>query len=160
MTVIDPHMRNLAGPPDTARSFAVPVRVYFQDTDAGGVVYHARYLDFFERCRMEWLRSLDIVSTTLVADTGVLFVVRSLDIEYLKPARLDDALDVDLRLEAPGGVQLMLRQSVRRGDETLVTARVQLAAVSAAGMKPSRLPPELRARLAAWLPSEPDRERP
>ncbi len=160
MTVIEPHMRNLAGPPDTARSFAVPVRVYFQDTDAGGVVYHARYLDFFERCRMEWLRSLDIVSTTLVADAGVLFVARSLDIEYLKPARLDDALDVDLRLEALGGVQLMLRQSVRRGEETLVTARVQLAAVSAAGMKPSRLPPELRARLAAWLPSEPDRERP
>lgn len=151
---------DLAGAPDTARRFTVPVRVYFQDTDAGGVVYHARYLDFFERCRMEWLRALGIESAALVAASGILFIVRSLEIEYLKPARLDDALDVDVRLEALGGVQLMLRQHVRRGDDTLVSGRVQLAAVSAAGMKPARLPPDLRARLAAWLPSEPDRERP
>lgn len=140
--------------------FTIPVRTYFQDTDAGGVVYHARYLDFFERCRMEWLRHLGIECRTLASKDGVLFIVRSLEIEYAKPARLDDALVIGLRVEVVGGAQMVVRQQVSRDDEILATGRVHLACVAAEGLRPARMPPYLRERISAWLPSATLPERP
>jgi acyl-CoA thioester hydrolase len=141
-------------------SFTIPVRIYFQDTDAGGVVYHARYLDFFERCRMEWLRHIGIECRTLASKDGVLFIVRSLEIEYAKPARLDDALVIGLRVDVVGGAQMVVRQSVSRDDEILATGRVHLACVAAEGLRPARMPLHLRERISAWLPSETLSERP
>jgi acyl-CoA thioester hydrolase len=151
---------DLSTPGVGAGLFTIPVRVYFQDTDAGGVVYHARYLDFFERCRMEWLRHLGVECRTLAAKDGVLFIVRSLEIEYARPARLDDALEVGLRVEIVGGAQLVVRQQVARGEDILASGRVHLACVAAEGLRPARMPPNLRQTLAAWLPSEPLPERP
>lgn len=134
--------------------FRIEVRAYFQDTDAGGVVYHGRYLDWFERARMEWLRAIGAPASELAAREHVLFIIRSVELDYLRPARLDDALGVQLRVEAVGGAQVMLRQQVTRGDEPLVTGRIHLACVAADTLRPARIPPNLRNRLAAWLPPE------
>lgn len=140
----------LAGRPESA--FAITVRVYFQDTDAGGIVYHARYLDFFERCRMDWLRARGMPVGELASAHGVLFIVRGLDVAYRRPARLDDELSVTLDVEDARGAVLALRQTVARGAELLVEARVQLACVTATELRPTRLPARLRDLL---LPSDP-----
>jgi acyl-CoA thioester hydrolase len=132
---------------DPTAAFVTGVRVYFQDTDAGGIVYHARYLDFLERCRMDWLRSLGHPVRELEARHGVLFIVHAIGIDYLRPGRLEDALQVELGLERLGGASLELRQRVTRDGEVLVSAQVRLACVDAAGLRPARIPPALRERL-------------
>ena len=83
----------------TAKAFTIPVRVYYEDTDAGGVVYYANYLRFFERCRTEWMRQIGHDQSQLAADAGIAFVARKASCEYLKPARLDDMLRVGLEVE-------------------------------------------------------------
>ena len=133
--------------PDATPAFVTAARVYFQDTDAGGIVYHARYLDFFERCRMDWLRSLGHPIRDLETRHGVLFIVHAIGIDYLRPGRLEDELRVELSLERLGGASLDLRQRVTRDAEVLVSARVLLACVSTAGLRPARIPPALRKRL-------------
>jgi len=101
---------------DMAKSnvFSLPVRVYFQDTDAGGVVYHANYLNFMERTRTEWLRAHGYTNAGLMKEFGVVFVVRSMKLDYLKPALLDDALEVTVQLKDIGRSRLTLLQTVRR----------------------------------------------
>jgi acyl-CoA thioester hydrolase len=94
--------------------FALPVRVYFQDTDAGGVVYHASYVNFMERARTEWLRTHGYSNAGLMKEFGVVFVVRSLKLDYLKPALLDDLLEVTAQIKEIGRSRLNLLQSVRR----------------------------------------------
>ncbi|MFN7276899.1 MAG: YbgC/FadM family acyl-CoA thioesterase [Betaproteobacteria bacterium] len=139
-------------PPAGARRFAVPVRVYYQDTDAGGIMFHATYLDFLERARMEWLRTLGCPASRLVAEEGCLFIVRALRLEYLRPALLDELLDATLAVTAVGGAQFTLHQTVS-GSEDCMRAEVNLACVSASRLRPVRLPARLRTALLDWLPN-------
>ena len=126
------------------RIFSLPVRVYFQDTDAGGVVYHASYLNFMERSRTEWLRAHGYSNAGLMKEFGVVFVVRSMKLDYLKPALLDDALDVTVQIKDIGRSRITLLQSVRRGTEVLTEAEVHMVCVSLESFKPVSVPEILR----------------
>ncbi|HXE40716.1 MAG TPA: tol-pal system-associated acyl-CoA thioesterase [Azonexus sp.] len=128
-------------------AFSIPVRVYYEDTDAGGVVYYANYLKFFERCRTEWMRLAGHDQSQLAADAGIGFVARKASCEYLKPARLDDELTVGLEVEKLTRVRVVFRQHVRRGDEELVTGTVEIACVNMATMTPSAIPEFLHSKL-------------
>ena len=130
-------------------AFAIPVRVYYEDTDAGGVVYYANYLKFFERCRTEWMRLAGHDQSALAAEAGIAFVARKASCEYLKPARLDDQLTVGLEVEKLTRVRVVFRQHVRRGDEELVTGTVEIACVDAAKMTPAPIPDFLHKKLEA-----------
>lgn len=137
--------------------FTFPVRVYFEDTDAGGVVYYANYLKFLERCRTEWLRATGIDQSALLHDPGIAFVVRSVNVDYLKPARLDDELLVSLEVHSIGRAQIHFRQGIRRAPrpgtadgkpgEELIAATVQIVCVNSALMKIASIPPFLRNKL-------------
>jgi acyl-CoA thioester hydrolase len=127
--------------------FTFPVRVYYEDTDMAGVVYYAGYLRFLERGRTEWLRALGVEQLRLAQEAGLVFAVRSLNIEYLKPARLDDALAVLTELTLPGRAQVTLKQWIERGGETLVEATVRIACLDTKTMKPTALPAELRTKM-------------
>ena len=121
--------------------FSLPIRVYFQDTDAGGVVYHASYVNFLERARTEWLRECYGYSNAgLMKEFGVVFVVRSLKLDYLRPALLDDLLSVTAQLKEVGRSRVALLQSVMRGDETLLQAEIHLVCVSKDTFKPVSVP--------------------
>ena len=125
--------------------FSLPVRVYFQDTDAGGVVYHASYVNFLERARTEWLRECYGYSNTgLMREFGMVFVVRSLRLDYLKPALLDDLLAVSAQLKDVGRSRVTLCQNVLRGEDILVEAEVHLVCVKMDNFKPVSLPEILR----------------
>lgn len=128
-------------------AFSIPVRVYYEDTDAGGVVYYANYLKFFERCRTEWMRFAGHDQSQLAAEAGIGFVARKASCEYLKPARLDDELMVGLEVEKLTRVRVVFRQHVRRGDQILVTGNVEIACVNMATMTPSAIPEFLHSKL-------------
>ena len=130
-----------------SKVFALPVRVYFQDTDAGGVVYHASYVNFMERARTEWLRTHGYSNAGLMKEFGVVFVVRSLKLDYLKPALLDDLLNVTAQIKDIGRSRLTLLQSVLRGDELLTEGEIHLVCVSLEGFKPVSVPEVLRKQL-------------
>jgi acyl-CoA thioester hydrolase len=136
--------------PDAA--FTLPLRVYYQDTDAGGVVYHGRYLDFFERARTEWLRGLGFDIRRMADDDGVLFIVRDLRVTYLRPAVLDDLLGIAVAVEHLGRAQFTLFQRALRAQEVLAEASINLACVADGSFRPLRLPDALRARLQPTLP--------
>lgn len=126
-------------------NFSLPVRVYFQDTDAGGVVYHASYVNFLERARTEWLRECYGYSNTgLMREFGMVFVVRSLKLDYLRPALLDDLLAVSAQLKDVGRSRVTLCQNVLRGEEVLVEAEVHLVCVTMDNFKPVSVPEILR----------------
>jgi acyl-CoA thioester hydrolase len=124
--------------------FELPIRVYFQDTDAGGVVYHASYVNFLERSRTEWLREHGHSNAGLMQELGVVFVVRSIKLDYFKPALLDDMLAVSTQLKEIGRSRVTLRQSVIRGDDQLVAAEVHLVCVAVDSFKPVSVPESLR----------------
>ena len=124
-------------------AFKWPIRVYYEDTDLGGVVYYANYLKFLERARTEWLRALGVEQTALAAEHRVIFVVRSIALEYLKPAAFNDELVVTVELEDLGTVQILLRQRISRGTVEVVTARVRIACINTATFKPVRIPGSL-----------------
>lgn len=126
------------------------LRVYYEDTDAGGIVYHANYLRFAERARTEWLRALGLDHPTLLARHGCQFTVRRCRVDYRRPARLDDALTVRTRVVGHGGARVALRQEVCRDGEPLVTLEVELAVIGT-DLRPRRLPPELLRLLPAAL---------
>ena len=130
-------------------AFSIRVRVYYEDTDAGGVVYYANYLKFFERCRTEWMRVAGHDQSALAAEAGIGFVARKASCEYLKPARLDDELVVGLEVEKLTRVRVIFRQHVRRGDDELVTGTVEIACVNMATMTPSAIPEFLHSKLEA-----------
>lgn len=122
-------------------AFTLPVRVYFQDTDAGGVVYHASYVNFLERARTEWLRERHGYSNAgLMKEFGVVFVVRSLKLDYLKPALLDDLLTVSAQIKEVGRSKVVLHQSVMRGEEVLLEAEIHLVCVTVDGFRPIAVP--------------------
>jgi acyl-CoA thioester hydrolase len=125
--------------------FTWPVRVYWEDTDAGGVVYHASYLRFLERARTEWLRALGVAQQKVRSEHGVVFVVRDMTLEFLLPARLDDELDVSVESgERRSASMLFSQRIVRRADgAALVAARVRAACIDAATFKPCRIPDHL-----------------
>ena len=133
----------------SANAFSIPVRVYYEDTDAGGVVYYANYLKFFERCRTEWMRQAGHDQSQLALDAGIAFVARKASCEYLKPARLDDLLSVGLEVEKLTRVRVVFRHHVRRGDEELVTGIVEIACVDVTRMTPAPIPEFLHNKLDA-----------
>lgn len=143
--------------------FSLPTRVYYQDTDAGGVVYHANYVNFMERARTEWLRTFGYSNAGLMKELGVMFVVRKLELNYLKPALLDDMLNVTAQLKEVGRSRITLEQTVLRegngaavghpaasplrglrGDEVLAEGEVHLVCVGAESFKPVSVPEVLR----------------
>ena len=128
-------------------AFTIPVRVYYEDTDAGGVVYYANYLKFFERCRTEWMRQAGHDQSVLASENGIGFVARKVSCDYLKPARLDDLLSIGLEVERLTKVRVVFRQTARRGDETLVTGNVEIACVNLATMTPAPMPDFLYSKL-------------
>ena len=124
--------------------FSMPIRVYFQDTDAGGVVYHANYLNFRERARAEWLRTMGYSNAGLMQELGVVFVVRSMKIDYLKPALLDDALEATVQIKDIGRSRVTLQQTVVRDSSVLAEAEVHMVCVNAEAFKPVSVPDVLR----------------
>jgi acyl-CoA thioester hydrolase len=129
-------------------AYRYPVRIYYEDTDAAGRVYYANYLKFAERARTEMLRRLGIGQERLRAETGLVFVVRRCAADFVRPARLDDELEIVTRLAALGGASLELDQEVRLGDAVLVSLDFQIACLGPSG-RPRRLPAGLRAALAS-----------
>jgi len=136
--------------------FSWPTRVYWEDTDAGGLVYHARYVAFMERARSEWVRAMGYGQDGLRLEHGLLFVVAGMQIGFLKPARLDDELQVGVRLVRCRRASLIFAQRVMRGEERLIEAEVKVAAVDAQHLRPCPIPPALYAQLQAREAPEPD----
>ena len=132
---------------EAGTAFRWPVRIYFEDTDAGGVVYYANYLKFFERCRTEWLRALGIDQSTLARERGVQFVVAGIEAKYLRPARLDDELAIEARVVHLGGCSIVFEQLALRAGELLARAQVKVACVDLPRRMPARLPPSLREKI-------------
>jgi acyl-CoA thioester hydrolase len=123
-------------------TFEFPVRVYWEDTDAGGIVFYANYLKFFERARTEWLRSLGIGQRRLREESGGIFVVSETSVRYLRPARLDDELIVTARLQEAGRASLIIGQQAFSADRAvLCEGTVRIGWVDAATLKPGRIPP-------------------
>lgn len=135
--------------PAARARFVLPVRVYYEDTDAAGVVYYANYLRFLERARTEWLRALGFDQSQLARTHGVAFAARSLSVEYLKAAQLDDALNVIAEVESMGRAQLVFAQRVERGNEVLLEAKLRVACIDAKRLKPAPIPDEVRTKLEA-----------
>jgi acyl-CoA thioester hydrolase len=123
--------------------FTWPVRVYWEDTDAGGIVFYANYLKFFERARTEWLRSLGVNQGALKDETGGLFVVTETSVRYLAPAKLDDELLVTAQLQAAGRASLIIFQQARRGDTLLAQGTIRIGWVDAGTLRPGRIPPAI-----------------
>jgi acyl-CoA thioester hydrolase len=127
--------------------FSWPTRVYWEDTDAGGVVYHAQYLAFLERARTEWLRARGNGQESLRVEHDLVFAVRSMRIDFRQPARLDDALDVSVALRECRRASLVLAQTIHRGDVLLLDAEVRVAALSASDFRPRAIPDPLYGQL-------------
>lgn len=130
----------------TSGTHSLGLRVYYEDTDAGGIVYHANYLRFAERARTEMMRGLGVDQVALREKWGMSFVVRELSARYHASARLDDALEVVTELRRLGAASITLRQTVTRADATLVTMDVNLAVIGA-NLRPTRLPRAIHERL-------------
>ena len=128
------------------------LRVYYEDTDAGGVVYHASYLRYAERARTEALRDAGIPHAALVERFGLMFVVRRAEIDYLRPATLDDTLVVETQTLDVGGATILLHQTVSNPKGVCATLRIKLACVRIDGNGPSRIPPAWRDGMAARRP--------
>lgn len=123
--------------------FSWPTRVYWEDTDAGGVVYHAQYLAFLERARTEWMRARGHGQDRLRTEHDLVFAVRAMRLDFRLPARLDDALQVTVSLRECRRASLVIAQSIRRDDALLLDAEVRVAALSAASFKPVPIPQPL-----------------
>ena len=136
-------------------TFKWPARVYYEDTDAGGVVYYANYLKYFERCRTEWLRALGVDQSALAREQGLQFVVARIEAEYLQAARLGDALVIEARVAQLVRCSIVFEQFARRADDLLARARVTIACVDAKRRMPARLPVALRSQFARLSPPTP-----
>lgn len=123
-----------------------PVRVYFEDTDAGGIVYHANYLKFTERARTEMLRAMGADHAAMIQDDGAMFVVKSVTIEYHQSAKLDDALEVHTSIHKIGNASLILQQDVHRKDAILATSQVVLVSITKSGQA-CRIPASIRSKI-------------
>ena len=129
--------------PETA-PFTWPVRVYWEDTDAGGVVYHAGYLRFMERARSEWMRALGVDQMAYKQATGLAFMVRDMHIDFLRPALLDDELSVTVAVKERRAASILFAQTISKADGScLVRASVRVACVELERMRPAAIPPDL-----------------
>ena len=126
-----------------AAAFSLRVRVYWEDTDAGGVVFYANHLKFFERARTEWLRSLGVGQQALRDATGAIFVVSESSVRYRAPARLDDELDVTVALHTLGSASMKIQQQAWRGDTLLAEGQIRIGCVDAGTFRPRRIPHEV-----------------
>jgi acyl-CoA thioester hydrolase len=131
----------------SGENFRLSVRVYYEDTDAAGVVYYANYLRFMERARTEWLSAQGFDLPTVERTHGIAFAVRRVDIEYLRPARLGDRLDVTFRIVSGGRASFVADQAIRRAEETLTQARVTVACLARQSWRPTRIPAEIAAHM-------------
>ena len=131
---------NSAVTPVPSAHFRFPVRVYWEDTDAGGIVFYANYLKFFERARTEWLRALGHSQQEMVDTTGCMFVVQDTHVRYLRPARLDDMLVVTVHVTERGKASLRIAQQAWCGDRLLAEGEIRIGCVERATMKPTRIP--------------------
>ena len=136
----------------TAPAHTYPIRVYYEDTDAGGIVYYANYLKFAERARTEMLREAGFHHTVMMAGDGIMMAVRRVTADYLKPAKLDDALDVTTCVKGLGAATIELDQSIRRAGQELCRVAVTIACVGRDG-RPARLPATLRQALTSQIQS-------
>ena len=134
--------------------FSHPVRVYWEDTDAGGVVYHAQYLAFLERARTEWMRANGHGQEALRVGHDLVFAVRAMRIDFRLPARLDDALDVSVALTQCRRASLVLAQAIRRDGELLLDAEVRVAALAAGTFRPRAIPHPLHDELNALVEND------
>lgn len=134
-----------------APTYVWPVRIYWEDTDAGGVVYYANYLKFMERGRTEWLRAHGFEQTEVARDHGVIFVVRKVLVEYLRPAQFNDLLRVTVKPVEIGRVKIDFEQTVER-EGVLVKGNVQIACVAADGFKPVAIPAAIKDKLTLTTP--------
>ena len=126
------------------KRFSWPVRVYYEDTDTGGVVYYANYLKFFERARTEWLRNFGLNQDKLALEEGLIFVVRRALLDFVRPARLDDMLEVTVEPLKLAHVYVDLAQEARRGAQVLARAEVRVACLNRQNFKPVAMPRSLR----------------
>ena len=131
-------------PKESAGAFRLPVRVYYQDTDAGGVVFHAQYLAFMERARTEYLNELGLDLSRFVAESRVLFMVHGITVRYHRPAMLNELLCVTAEVGSTGPASLVFSQRVERGEDLLVEAEVRLALVDRESLRPMRMPESLK----------------
>ena len=130
------------------KRFSWPVRVYYEDTDTGGIVYYANYLKFFERARTEWLRGFGLSQAKLAQEEGLIFVVRRASLDFVRPARLDDMLEVTVEpLKLARVYVLQLAQEARRGAQVLARAEIQVACLNLGDFKPVAIPQFLRDKL-------------
>lgn len=120
--------------------FAWPIRVYYEDSDAGGIVYHSQYLNFMERARTEWLRSLGFEQTELTAQFGIIFVVRNIQIKFKKPARFNDAIVVHSQLASMGRSRMVFEQKIFRDGQVLTEADVEVVCIDAVNYTPVTIP--------------------
>lgn len=120
--------------------FLWPVRVYYEDTDSGGVVYYANYLKFMERARTEWLRNLGFEQDVLLRDHGIIYAVRSVQLEYLLPARFNERLTVSAQVVGYGGASIRFAQEVRRDDDLLCRGEVRIVSLDGASFRPRPAP--------------------
>ena len=120
--------------------FILPIRVYYEDTDAGGVVYHSNYLNFFERARTEMLRDLGFEQNELREQSGVIFAVRNMQIDYLRPARFNDLLYVSATIVELKKASLVFEQTIKNGDVNLCTCHCRVACIDASKMQPTAIP--------------------
>ena len=129
-----------------SEEFSLPIRVYIEDTDAGGIVYYVNYLKYLERARTELMRALGW-ERAAISDQGWMFVVSDLAVTYRQPARLDEQLDATALIQRVGGATIDFFQTVRRGDTVLVEGNIQIACIDEERGRPRRIDPALRARL-------------
>jgi len=131
--------------------FNWPVRVYYEDTDAGGVVYHSNYLNFMERARTEWLRALGFEQPQVRAEQGVIIVVHSLAVEFKSPAYFNDMLDIHCKLTKIGRGSIEMEQKIMRDHHLLIKAQIKLAFVNAETFKPLAIPAVIKAAMQPKL---------
>ncbi|MGF6530691.1 MULTISPECIES: tol-pal system-associated acyl-CoA thioesterase [Paraburkholderia] len=133
--------------PDAGIGFIWPIRVYYEDTDAGGIVFYANYLKFFERARTEWLRACGVEQDRLVQETGALFIVRSTALDYLAPARLDDLVKIVSRPERIGRASVDFFQEAWREGTLLATGTIRVGCVDRVTLRPAAIPASVLAAL-------------
>lgn len=126
-----------------APAYLHPLRIYWEDTDAGGVVFYANYLKFFERARTEWLRSLGFHQERMRTEGGAMFVVADTRVRYLSPARLDDLIEVSVRVVESGRASIRLAQTACRGGQTLAEGEIRIGCVDTGTFKPRRIPNDI-----------------
>lgn len=125
----------------------MPVRVYYEDTDAGGVVYYANYLKFMERARTEWLRTLGFEQDALSREDGVIFAVRAMRVDFLRPGRFNDVLQATVSISRAGGASLTFLQEIQRDSTTLCQAEVKVACLDVESFAPRSIPERIKSQL-------------